>query len=190
MASLKNIICRIKANLIYKYTFLRFGSKSILRRPLEIRDKKSISIGNGVYIAEQIWLLATKTGKRCEKIFIGNGVQIGHYAHIVANERVCIENDVLIADKVFISDCTHNYEDIYMPIYKQGISNIKRVTIGEKSWIGENVCICGASVGKHCVIGANSVVTKDIPDYSIAVGSPAKVIKRYDWKKNQWVREV
>ena len=105
MVSLKNIICRIKANLIYKYTFLRFGSKSILRRPLEIRDKKSISIGNGVYIAEQIWLLATKTGKRCEKIFIGNGVQIGHYAHIVANERVCIENDVLIADKVFISDC-------------------------------------------------------------------------------------
>ena len=54
--------------------------------------------------------------------------------------------------------------------------------------MGENVCIIGASVGKHCVIGANSVVTKDIPDYSIAVGTPAKIIKRYDFNKERWCK--
>ena len=60
------------------------------------------------------------------------------------------------------------------------------VEIGEGSWLGENVCVLGAIIGRHCVIGANSVVTKDIPDYSIAVGAPAKVIKRYDFTTNSW----
>ena len=65
---------------------------------------------------------------------------------------------------------------------------MSEVTIGEDSWIGENVCICGASIGKHCVIGANSVVTKDIPDYCVAAGIPAKVIKKYNFEKNSWDR--
>lgn len=60
--------------------------------------------------------------------------------------------------------------------------------IGEGSWLGENVCVIGASVGKHCTIGANAVVTKDIPDYSVAVGIPAKVIKQYNFKTQRWER--
>ena len=82
----------------------------------------------------------------------------------------------------------HGYEDIETPIKKQPIVQKKEVYIGDGSWLGENVCVIGASIGKHCVIGANSVVTKDIPDYSIAVGSPAKVIKQFDFKENKWVR--
>lgn len=58
--------------------------------------------------------------------------------------------------------------------------------IGEGTWLGENVCVIGAKIGKHCVIGANSVVTKDIPDYSIAVGAPARIIKQYNFKENVW----
>ena len=59
--------------------------------------------------------------------------------------------------------------------------------IGDDSWIGENVCIIGASIGRHCVIGANAVVTKEIPDYCVAVGNPARVIKRYDFEQKDWV---
>jgi acetyltransferase-like isoleucine patch superfamily enzyme len=62
--------------------------------------------------------------------------------------------------------------------------------IGEGSWLGENVCVIGASIGKHCVIGANSVVTKDIPDYSVAVGIPAKVIKKYNFNKCEWEKII
>lgn len=63
--------------------------------------------------------------------------------------------------------------------YKIKISLLSKLfCIGEGSWIGENVCVCGANIGKHCVIGANSVVTKDIPDYSVAVGCPARIIKK------------
>lgn len=61
--------------------------------------------------------------------------------------------------------------------------------IDDGTWLGTNVVIVGnVHVGKHCVIGANSVVTKDIPDYSVAAGIPAKVIKRYDFEKEEWVR--
>ena len=95
----------------------------------------------------------------------------------MASKEVVIENDVLLADKVFISDCNHEYKDLDTPIQNQGIRFVKPVRIGEGSWVGDNVCVCGASIGKHCVIGANSVVTNDIPDYSVAVGNPAKVIK-------------
>ena len=70
----------------------------------------------------------------------------------------------------------------------QAVSFLKSVHIGEGSWLGENVCVCGASIGKHCVIGANSVVINDIPDYCVAAGSPAKIVKKYDFDKKQWVR--
>ena len=73
-----------------------------------------------------------------------------------------------------------------MPILKQKIKQIGTVVIGEGSWLGENVCVIGANVGKNCVIGANSVVTKDIPDYSVAVGVPAKVIKSYNFSSKKW----
>lgn len=121
-------------------------------------------------------------------IRIGNSVSIGHFCHIIGLYNINIESKVLIADKVFISDCTHNYEDISQPVIDQGVSKLSDVSIGEGSWIGENVCICGAHIGKHCVIGANSVVTRDIPDYSIAAGIPAKVVKKYDFNKHEWIR--
>ena len=74
------------------------------------------------------------------------------------------------------------------PVLSQKVVQKKPVEIGDGSWIGENVCIIGASVGKHCIIGANAVVTHDIPDYSIAVGSPAKVVKFYNFENNTWER--
>jgi acetyltransferase-like isoleucine patch superfamily enzyme len=78
---------------------------------------------------------------------------------------------------VFISDNDHSYSDLDLPIIQQPIKFKKNVSIGSGSWIGENVCIIGASIGRNCVIGANSVVTKDVPDFSVVAGNPAKVIK-------------
>ena len=85
---------------------------------------------------------------------------------------------MLTANNVYISDNSHDYENTEVPIISQPVKFKKRVQIGSGSWIGENVSIIGANVGKNSVIVANSVVTSDIPDYSVAVGAPAKVIKR------------
>ena len=93
---------------------------------------------------------------------------------------------MLQADKVYISDNIHNYEDVNILMKEQDILDYGPVVIGENTWLGENACIMGASVGMHCVIGVNAVVTKDIPDYSIAVGSPAKVIRQYNQVTQKW----
>lgn len=163
----------------FKRKFYSIGKGAIIFAPLQYDNPKTISISQGVFIAEGAWLMGG-TETKSSTLEIGDRTVIGHFSHIVALHKVIIENDVLLADKVFISDCTHNYENVNQPILEQGVTIIKPVTIGEGSWLGENVCVCGANIGKHCVIGANSVVTKDIPDYCVAVGSPARVIKRID----------
>lgn len=170
---------------IFRFKFSGIGRGSVIFSPMQIDNPHTIFIADNVFIAEGAWLMGG-TVESGVTLKIDKGTVIGHYSHIIATKDVVIENDVLFADKVFISDCTHNYCDITVPIINQGISFIKPVRIGAESWIGENVCICGANVGKHCVIGANSVVTKDIPDYCVAVGSPAKIIKRYDITEKRW----
>ena len=156
--------------------------------PLKIEGKQNIFIKDGVHVYYKTWLSADPIiGKNC-KLEIGEGSTIGNFNHIIASKSIIIGQNVLTADNVYISDNLHGYEDIETPIKKQPIVQKKEVYIGDGSWLGENVCVIGASIGKHCVIGANSVVTKDIPDYSIAVGSPAKVIKQFDFKENKWVR--
>lgn len=178
--------------LVYTQFFLKkrlkqVGKKAIIFAPMQIDGIKNISIGESSFVGENGWLCSNKDiGKSDLKI--GKNVTIGHFAHIVAWENVSIEDYVLIADKVFISDCTHEYESIQTPISLQNIKVLEKVKIGMGSWIGENACIIGASIGEHCIIAANAVVIHDIPDYCVAVGAPAKVIKRFNLKTQKWER--
>lgn len=172
---------------IFKPRFGSIGRGSILFKPMQLDNVKAISISDGVFVAEGAWLMGAKEST-IKTLRVGDGTVIGHFAHIVGLSEVCIENNVLIADRVFISDCTHEYEMIDKPIGKQDVKILKSVRIGEGSWLGENVCICGADVGKHCVIAANSVVTKNIPDYSVAAGSPARIVKKYNFETKMWER--
>lgn len=121
-------------------------------------------------------------------LIIGNNVQIGDYCTITAQGGVIIEDDVLMADKINIIANSHIYNDIHIPIKSQGEFS-KKIHIKNGTWIGINVSVLqGVTIGKNCVIGANSVVTNDIPDYSVAVGAPAKIIKFYDFNLNKWVK--
>jgi acetyltransferase-like isoleucine patch superfamily enzyme len=119
---------------------------------------------------------------------IGDGTSIGNFGHIYATSSIIIKNKVLIADKVYIADNLHGYSNPLIPIIDQPVEQLKEVIIDDGAWIGENVCIIGSCVGKNSVIGANSVVTKDIPDYCVAVGVPARVIKKFDFESQSWVR--
>lgn len=91
---------------------------------------------------------------------------------------------------MYITDCDHEYRDIDIPVMDQGIvQRGQTVSIGDGSYIGINSVIVGnVKVGKHCVIGSNSVVTKDVPDYCVAVGSPAKVIRQHNIRMGEWIK--
>ena len=187
MSNLARIFYLIKTLLFYVHTFKKFGLKTILQSPLKIEGAKNIVIGNRVMIGYKTWLAAVPLQKDSECVLeIHEGCSIGNFNHIYATQLVIIEKNVLIADKVYISDNLHGYEDVKLPIIKQPVVQNSTVIIGEGSWIGENACILGANLGKNSVVGSNAVVTKDIPDYCVAVGIPAKIIKRYDSTTGSW----
>ena len=122
-------------------------------------------------------------------IRIGEGSEIGERCRISIANSLEIGKKVLLSPNVYITDCDHEYRDIKTPVMEQGIlKNSQTVSIGDGSYIGINVVIVGnVKIGNHCVVGANSVVTKNIPDYCLAVGSPARIIKRYD-EEQGWIR--
>ncbi|PSL48940.1 succinyltransferase-like protein [Chitinophaga niastensis] len=167
------------------YKYLDF--KSAVLFSVRVTGKKYITVKRNSMVQRQGWLLAVKIDEHEPEIIIEENCAIGDFSHIVAVRSVHIEKSVLMANKVYISDNLHSYEDISRPVIDQPVVFKAKVRIGSGAWIGENVCIIGASIGKNSVIGANSVVTADIPDYCIAVGCPARVIKKFDQELNKWV---
>lgn len=128
-------------------------------------------------------------------IKIGKGSEIGMYSRIASVREVQVGNNVITGPHIFIADYNHEYSNPNVSIKFQGNKVVLRqaneplVSIGDGTWLGTNVVIAGSfHIGKNCIIGANSVVTHDIPDYSVAVGIPAKVIKTYDFEKNEWIK--
>ncbi|PIB38702.1 acyltransferase [Maribacter sp. 4G9] len=117
-------------------------------------------------------------------VIIGDNTRIGLGNTLIG--PVNIANDVRLAQNVVLSGLNHNYEDVTRPIHEQGVST-SLIRIEEASWIGANVTIvAGVTVGRHCIIAGGSVVTKDIPPFSVAVGNPARVIKQYNHLTGEW----
>lgn len=178
---------RIIQRLRWKFLLAEFGKKTYIFSPLRIDGPENISVGSKVYVGYKTWLAALPlTGEKQCSLIIKDDCAIGNFNHIYCTKQIILEKGVLTADKVYISDNLHGYEDIHTYIIEQPIIQNRTVVIGEGSWLGENVCVLGAKIGKHCVLGSNSVVTKDIPDYCVAVGIPAKIIKRYDFTTQSW----
>lgn len=186
LSKLYYILVRYPLN---KLKFGAFGYQSHINNVIRIEMPQNIFVGKNVSIGKFAWLAANPlTGFSECKLILGDNTYIGNSAHIYCTKSITIEKSVLIADRVYISDNQHGFKDISRPIIEQPIVQLSDVIIKEGAWIGENVCISGASVGKNSIIGANSVVTKDIPDYCIAVGAPAKIIKRYSVEKQDWLK--
>lgn len=163
----------------------------LIRRPVYIRGKRSMKIGKGLTVGH--FCRFDLPGKN-KTLLIGDNCEFGDNVHIVAHENVSIGNNVLMASKVFISDTNHGAykgdnqsSPSTAPNDRPIVTN--PVKIGNNVWIGENVVIlAGSVIGDGCVIGANSVVNSVIPANTIVCGSPAKVIKEYDFEDGCWKR--
>lgn len=173
--------------ILNKYRFKRLDLRAMMTKPLRVEGSRYISILSGAKIKPYVWLAAIKLDEHDPDLTIGEGCSIGDFSHLVAVRKVVLGKHVLTANGVYITDNLHGFQDIHTPIMHQPVQFKSEVTIGDGSWLGENVCVIGAKIGKNCVIGANAVVTKDIPDYSVAVGCPAKVIRRYDVVSEEWL---
>jgi acetyltransferase-like isoleucine patch superfamily enzyme len=115
---------------------------------------------------------------------IGNNSRIGIGNVIIG--PVTIGNNVILAQNIVMSGLNHNYKNIEIPIYLQG-ETVATITIEDDCWIGANAVItAGVSIGKHSVIAGGAVVTKDIPPYCVAVGNPARVVKKYNFETQTW----
>ena len=179
---------KAKSFLLYKWLFEKMGRNSFLIKPLKLSDPQNIFIGNNVSIFHKTWLLTYQVSEKIPELIIDDGATIGHFNHITCVNRVYIGKNVLTADKVYISDNLHGYENINVPVSCQPVFSKGEVFIGDETWIGENVAIISSKIGKHCVIGSNSVVTKDVPDFSVVAGAPARVIKQYSDVTGKWER--
>lgn len=127
----------------------------------------------------------------CLNNAVGN-IIIGDYCRIGLSNTVIgpitIGNRVNISQNVVLIGLDHSYQDITKGIIEQGVTT-SPIIIGDDTIIGANTVILpGVTIGKHCFIGAGCVVTKDIPDYCVTVGNPAKIIKQYNIENNQWER--
>lgn len=178
---------RILFPCCYKWAFKKLGSGAAIFRPFRIDGGDGISLGPKTIFQRGAWLYCYGIDGRSAALTIGAGCVFGYNNHITAVRNVVIGDYVLTANNVYISDNLHGYEDTTKPIMHQPVQFKRDVVIGSGSWIGENACIIGAHVGKNCVIGANAVVTSDIPDYSVAVGVPAVVIRQFDQHLKKWV---
>jgi acetyltransferase-like isoleucine patch superfamily enzyme len=183
---LKKIFYAVFKSPFYKACLGSIGNGSKLINTT-LSGGKRIFIGSKVYVNDRGWLACEAlTGEADPQLTIGDGTYIGRFCHIYATSKIEIGKKVLMADKVYISDNLHSYENVDLPVIDQPIKQAGKVTISDGAWLGENVCVIGASVGKNSVIGANSIVNKNIPDYCVAIGSPAVVIKRYNFETKQW----
>jgi len=161
-----------------KLRFYRYGRGSIIYKPNWIAGADRIAIGDSVLIFHGVWLSVEQPARAAEPpvISIGDHVGLRPYCTISAAEKIVIEDSVIISAFTTVIDSDHTFAN--------GIPNVMHnplvtspVRIGEGTWIGERVSVLrGANIGRCCIIGANSVVRGEIPDYSIAVGAPARVV--------------
>ena len=171
-------------------TKIFYRNARLIRRPIYMRGKSSITFDVGLTTGHSCRF--DLPGGQKKTLFIGRNCEIGDNVHIVAHQSVMIGNNCLLASKIFISDTNHgdysgdNQASPEVPPNERVLTT-RPVTIGNNVWIGENVCILpGVSIGNGSIIGANSVVNRDVPENSIAVGAPAKVVKIYNRITAKW----
>lgn len=177
----------IVRGILYKPFFGKFCLPSYIGTPVFIKNIKRIYIGKNVRIFPGLRIEVIDNES---SIVIEDNVSIGQNLHIISGRKneLKIGKNTTISANVFITNIDHDYKQLNIHILKQNIIS-KNTQIGEYCFIGYGaVILAGTILGKQCIVGTNSVVRGVFPDYSVIVGVPAKIIKRYNFKTNKWER--
>ena len=174
-------------NRLYKFfnrrRFAKIGSAAYFCAGASFKNAHFISLGEGFYCGKNAWFEAIKSDNVHVKIVIGENFSGSQNVHIAACTSVNIGNDVLVGSNVLITDHNHGRpkqlsEMMVPPAQRPLIAD--GVLIGDGVWLGDGVVVLpGVTIGDYCIVGANSVVTSDLPAFSKCAGAPAKVIQKF-----------
>jgi len=178
----KWLYCRLKTWAYYRHLFKAFGRKSVLMHPMFICNADCIEIGGNVSIRDGVRLEAIRDPYgRTPSLKIGANTLIEQNVHIVCHSRITIGKDVAIAGHCAIVDVTHPHQSVNTDNLGNHIADEDSfVEIGDGAFIGYGAVILpNVRIGNRAVVGANSVVTRDVPDYATVAGAPAKILYSY-----------
>lgn len=189
------IITKIISQIRYRYWASKVGSHKgyfNIMPKCNIINPQCLHLGIGVGVGKDTFIgpvLEDHGNHYNPSIIIGDGTWIGKHCSIAAIDRVEIGKNVLFAGYVHITDHSHGYEDVTRPITPQPLISKGPVIIEDDCWLGFNSeILSGVHIGKHAIVAARAVVTKDVPSFSIVAGNPARIVKRYDFNTKQWVK--
>ena len=166
---------RIHLHMIQAQAFIRFPVEGNV---LEALDDGRLTIGQHTLLEPRCWITIAEEGR----VQIGAGCFLNLHTMVAAQDEVTIGDHTMFANHCFISDSSHRYDDRTMPVTWQGFTSKGPTRIGSNCWFGVGcVVTSGVTIGDRCVVGANSVVTRDLPPGVIAAGAPAKVIREIDF---------
>jgi acetyltransferase-like isoleucine patch superfamily enzyme len=188
---------RVKALLYTKFlsgSFFGVGEGTRIIPPFRFLNLSQVQLGKKVMVHKYCFIQVLEKLKGIDptirpKVIIGDGVTIAENVIISAAKKIILEEGVAVAKNVLITDHHHSYQDVEKSIMEYVIEGLEEVRICTNAWVGQNsIVMPGVTIGKNSVIGAQSIVNKDIPDYCVAVGTPAKVVKKYNFQSRQWER--
>lgn len=179
----------IKHIIFFAYTKMFWPKARMIRLPVYARTKKNIKYGNGLTVGYGCKIAAVQDST----VIFGENVTLGDYVQIQSSNKIIIGNNVLFASRIFVGDSNHGFysgDKQSAPDVPPNDRELNKgtISIGDNVWIGNGVSIIGnLKIGDGVIVGANSVVNKDLEPYSIYVGNPARLIKRWDATLNKWI---
>ena len=170
--------------------FGAYGHNTWIVPPSRVSLPESIFLGDDVTILERSFLsVVAAVPGITPKLTIGDRTNIGAQCHVACVGEVEIGAEVLTAARIFIGDTYHRYEDPTMPVLDQPMAPPEKVTIGRGSFLGiGSAVLMGVTVGEHAYIGAGAVVTADVEPHTLVVGNPARAVRRWDPRREEWVK--
>lgn len=175
------IMKRAFVTLRLKGGFNHFGNGTLLAPGVKILTPQNVSVGNSSSIMSNCIIETYEKDGKKPNLKIGDNVSIGEYSHITCTNNIRIGNGVLTGRFVLITDNSHGNlteEEADIPPLSREIHSKGPILIGDNVWIGDKATILpNVTIGKGSIIAANAVVTKDVPEYSVVAGVPAKIIK-------------
>lgn len=159
-----------------------------------IQNPQCLFFGNDVGIGKNTYFVPVvkhQNNTYTPKITVGDGTWIGIRNSFAAIHGITIGKNVLFAGYVHVTDHSHGYDDINLPISKQPLISKGQIVIDDECWLGFSCeILSGVHIGRHSIVAARAVVTKDVPPYSIVAGNPARIVKQYNFKTNEWERYI